>query len=167
MTLLADSSATSSVALSWIFLGILTVSVALALYCVFTIYRNPYFNELQKIGWLLLCLGLPVFGPLAWISRAHYEKKVQLNPAKYGVHPTPSVTDFAAKLIPVSDDVAITSATRSDSASSVGSPGKACTSNKNTRFAPTEFATDSESSDSPGNPHLSSGKDGGPRVLRF
>ncbi len=61
--------------LAWLLLLLLGCATGLVLYCIFTIYRNPYFNEVQKVGWLLLALCLPIFGPLAWLIRAGAEKK--------------------------------------------------------------------------------------------
>lgn len=47
------------------FIGALIV--ALTLYCVFTIYRNPHIDAVQKLLWLVLVLVLPLIGPIAWI----------------------------------------------------------------------------------------------------
>ena len=164
--------------LSWAILIAVFASLALALFCVFTIHRNPYFNELQKIGWLLLALGLPIFGPIAWFSRAHHEKKVRSDPEKYGVQETPSVADYAAKLVPVHGDKSsdsFSTYTASSGASQGGSVSAGVASltgsqthGKTTRFAPSsDFAQQAETADSASNPHLSEGEDGGPRVLRF
>ena len=43
--------------------------IALALLCLVTIHRNPYFSEVQKLKWLLLVLCLPYVGPVTWLLR--------------------------------------------------------------------------------------------------
>ena len=48
--------------------------IALALLCLVTIHRNPYFSEVQKLKWLLLVLCLPYVGPVAWLLRARLER---------------------------------------------------------------------------------------------
>ena len=48
--------------------------IALALLCLVTIHRNPYFSEVQKLKWLLLVLCLPYVGPVAWLVRARLER---------------------------------------------------------------------------------------------
>lgn len=48
--------------------------IALALLCLVTIHRNPYFSEVQKLKWLLLVLCLPYVGPMAWLLRARLER---------------------------------------------------------------------------------------------
>lgn len=93
------ASQDSASTLSWVILGVTGVALALALYCVFTIHKNPHFNELQKVGWLVLCLGLPIFGPLAWLTRARLEHKAQADPARRRTPET--VTEFAERLVPV------------------------------------------------------------------
>ncbi|WP_314604743.1 PLDc N-terminal domain-containing protein [Rothia mucilaginosa] len=47
--------------------------IALALLCLVTIHRNPYFSEVQKLKWLLLVLCLPYVGPVTWLLRARLE----------------------------------------------------------------------------------------------
>ncbi len=42
--------------------------IALALLCLVTIHRNPYFSEVQKLKWLLLVLCLPYVGPVTWLG---------------------------------------------------------------------------------------------------
>lgn len=80
MFLLAEAAQTQApTTLSYIIMVAMGIAVALLLYCVFTIYKNPYFTEAQKLGWLLLTLALPIFGPVAWLIRAHLEKKHQLS----------------------------------------------------------------------------------------
>ena len=74
-------------ALSYIILVIIGIAVALLLYCVFTIHKNPYFTEVQKLGWLFLTLVLPIFGPIAWIVRARLEKKHHLTQQNTAVQP--------------------------------------------------------------------------------
>ena len=58
-----------------LFVVIFVLGVVLALYCVFTIHKNPYINQTEKLMWLLLALALPIFGPIAWISKMRMEKK--------------------------------------------------------------------------------------------
>lgn len=102
MTLAAIESTTATAVLTWaILLGVL-LSLVLATICIFTIYRNPHFNELQKIGWLILALGLPIFGPVAWFSRAYWERKTRAHP-DYVEGPDTSVEDFVEKLVPSHD----------------------------------------------------------------
>lgn len=48
--------------------------IALALLCLVTIHRNPYFSEVQKLKWLLLVLCLPYVGPVMWLLRARLER---------------------------------------------------------------------------------------------
>ena len=48
--------------------------IALALLCLVTIHRNPYFSEVQKLKWLLLVLCLPYVGPVTWLMRARLER---------------------------------------------------------------------------------------------
>ena len=48
--------------------------IALALLCLVTIHRNPYFSEVQKLKWLLLVLCLPYVGPVTWLLRARMER---------------------------------------------------------------------------------------------
>ena len=48
--------------------------IALALLCLVTIHRNPYFSEVQKLKWLLLVLCLPYVGPVTWLLRARLER---------------------------------------------------------------------------------------------
>lgn len=48
--------------------------IALALLCLVTIHRNPYFSEVQKLKWLLLVLCLPYMGPVTWLMRARLER---------------------------------------------------------------------------------------------
>lgn len=48
--------------------------IALALLCLVTIHRNPYFSEVQKLKWLLLVLCLPYMGPVTWLLRARLER---------------------------------------------------------------------------------------------
>lgn len=74
----AGESSDQASALSYVLLLLIGVGIALMLFCVFTIHKNPYFSEMQKLGWLLLALALPIFGPLAWIVRARLESKHQL-----------------------------------------------------------------------------------------
>ena len=50
------------------------VGIALALLCLVTIHRNPYFSEVQKLKWLLLVLCLPYVGPVTWLLRARLER---------------------------------------------------------------------------------------------
>lgn len=172
------ASAGSSVWLSWAILGLVFLALALALFCVFTIHRNPYFNELQKIGWLILCLGLPIFGPISWLVRAHHEKRVQSDAQRYGVQPVAPVSDYAARLVPVYGD----EPSDGKASSQLSTPGEASrsgqvpprsltgsvTEGKTTRFAPSsDFVSTTDTSDSAENPHLSQGKDGGPRTLEF
>ena len=57
--------------LSYIILAVMGIAAALLLYCIFTIHKNPYFNEVQKLGWLLIALVCPI----VWIIRARLEKK--------------------------------------------------------------------------------------------
>ncbi|MFW0121542.1 PLDc N-terminal domain-containing protein [Rothia sp. CCM 9419] len=63
--------------LSWVLLVGIGVGAALALYCLLTIHRNPYFSRGQKLGWLFVALAFPIFGPISWIVRAHHEKSYQ------------------------------------------------------------------------------------------
>lgn len=60
---------------SYLILGLLMISTALLLYCIFTIHRNPHFTEMQKLIWLLVTIMFPLVGPLAWFIRLHYLKK--------------------------------------------------------------------------------------------
>ena len=48
--------------------------IVLALLCLATIHRNPYFSEVQKLKWLLLVLCLPYVGPVTWLLRARLER---------------------------------------------------------------------------------------------
>ena len=48
--------------------------IALALLCLVTIHRNPYFSEVQKLKWLLLVLCLPYVAPVTWLLRARLER---------------------------------------------------------------------------------------------
>ena len=48
--------------------------IALALLCLVTIHRNPYFSEVQKLKWLLLVLCLPYVGPVTWLLLARLER---------------------------------------------------------------------------------------------
>ena len=48
--------------------------IALALLCLVTIHRNPYFSEVQKLKWLLMVLCLPYVGPVTWLLRARLER---------------------------------------------------------------------------------------------
>ena len=48
--------------------------IALALLCLVTIHRNPYFSEVQNLKWLLLVLCLPYVGPVTWLLRARLER---------------------------------------------------------------------------------------------
>ena len=48
--------------------------ISLALLCLVTIHRNPYFSEVQKLKWLLLVLCLPYVGPVTWLLRARLER---------------------------------------------------------------------------------------------
>lgn len=48
--------------------------IVLALLCLVTIHRNPYFSEVQKLKWLLLVLCLPYVGPVTWLLRARLER---------------------------------------------------------------------------------------------
>ena len=54
--------------------GVFLAGIALALLCLVTIHRNPYFSEVQKLKWLLLVLCLPYVGPVAWLLRARLER---------------------------------------------------------------------------------------------
>ena len=72
---LAATATSSPNLLGWALTALFFLGLGLALYCVFTIYRNPHFNEIQKLGWLLLALALPIVGPLAWLIRARAERK--------------------------------------------------------------------------------------------
>lgn len=74
-TTLAATTPASPNLLGWTLTALFFIGLGLALYCVFTIYRNPHFNEIQKLGWLLLTLALPIVGPLAWLIRARAERK--------------------------------------------------------------------------------------------
>ncbi|MDT0190726.1 PLDc N-terminal domain-containing protein [Rothia terrae] len=58
-----------------LFTVVFVLGVVLALYCVFTIHKNPHINKTEKLVWLLLALALPIFGPIAWISKMRMEKK--------------------------------------------------------------------------------------------
>ena len=58
-----------------LFTVVFVLSVVLALYCVFTIHKNPHVSQTEKLMWLLLTLALPIFGPIAWISKMRMEKK--------------------------------------------------------------------------------------------
>lgn len=102
MTLVAIESTTTTAVLTWVILLGVLLSLALATICIFTIYRNPHFNELQKIGWLILALGLPIFGPVAWFSRAYWERKTRAHP-DYVEGPDTSIEDFVEKLVPSHD----------------------------------------------------------------
>ena len=55
--------------------AVFLVGIALALYCLLTIHRSPYFSEVQKLKWLLFTLALPFLGPIAWILRSRAEKR--------------------------------------------------------------------------------------------
>ena len=54
--------------------GVFLAGIALALLCLVTIHRNPYFSEVQKLKWLLLVLCLPYVGPVTWLLRARLER---------------------------------------------------------------------------------------------
>lgn len=56
-------------------LALIFIWIASVLYCILTVHRSPYFNEIQKLKWLLFILVLPYFGALAWFLRVHREKK--------------------------------------------------------------------------------------------
>ena len=43
--------------------AVFLVGIALALYCLLTIHRSPYFSEVLKLKWLLFTLALPFLGP--------------------------------------------------------------------------------------------------------
>ena len=58
-----------------LFTVVFVLSAVLALYCVFTIHKNPHVSQTEKLMWLLLTLALPIFGPIAWISKMRMEKK--------------------------------------------------------------------------------------------
>ena len=57
-------------------LALIFIWIASVLYCIFTVHRSPYFNEIQKLKWLLFILVLPYFGALAWFLRVHREKRM-------------------------------------------------------------------------------------------
>ncbi|GGH67065.1 PLDc N-terminal domain-containing protein [Rothia aerolata] len=80
MNLETDAAPADPTLLSWLVLGMILLGIALALYCIFTIYRNKHFDEVHKLGWLLLALALPIFGPIAWMVRSHQEKKHRARP---------------------------------------------------------------------------------------
>lgn len=66
-----------------LFTVVFVLGVVLALYCVLTIHKNPHVNQTEKLVWLLLALALPIFGPVAWISKMRMEKKyTQNNPGQ-------------------------------------------------------------------------------------
>lgn len=54
--------------------AVFLLGIALALWCLVTVHRSPYFSEVQKLKWLLLVLFLPYLGPLAWFLRVRAEK---------------------------------------------------------------------------------------------
>ena len=65
-----DWNAVLELVVTVVFLG----GIALALMCLVTIHRNPYFSEVQKLKWLLLVLCLPYVGPVTWLLRARLER---------------------------------------------------------------------------------------------
>ena len=40
-------------------LALIFIWIASVLYCILTVHRSPYFNEIQKLKWLLFILVLP------------------------------------------------------------------------------------------------------------
>lgn len=71
---LAAASGDSNV-FGWFFYPVLFVAVALSLYCVFTIHRQPHLSEVQKLKWLLFTFFVPVVGPIAYFLRLRADKK--------------------------------------------------------------------------------------------
>ena len=74
-------------------LALIFIWIASVLYCILTVHRSPYFNEIQKLKWLLFILVLPYFGALAWfLPRCTREKgcdrpqtrPIRLEPSRRG-----------------------------------------------------------------------------------
>lgn len=51
------------------------VQIVLFLFCLFTIFRNPYIDAVQKFLWLIAAAVLPLLGGLAWI---YYSRTLKL-----------------------------------------------------------------------------------------
>ena len=68
-------------------LALIFIWIASVLYCIFTVHRSPYFNEIQKLKWLLFILVLPYFGALAWFLRVHTGEKSARQPQTRPIPP--------------------------------------------------------------------------------
>lgn len=75
LTLLAPEASHPISVFGWIFYPILCIAVVLALYCLFTIHRQPHFTEVQKLKWVLFTLFLPILGPMAYWLRLRSDRQ--------------------------------------------------------------------------------------------
>lgn len=75
LTLLAAETSRPVSMFGWIFYPVLFLSLALALYCVFTIHRQSHLTEIQKLKWVLFTLFLPLVGPLAYWLRLRADRQ--------------------------------------------------------------------------------------------
>lgn len=71
----ADQVAGQLTLVGWVFYPLLFFGVALMLFCVLTIHRQPHLTELQKLKWLLFTLFLPFVGPLAYLLRLRADRR--------------------------------------------------------------------------------------------
>lgn len=75
VTLLTAETSSSISVFGWFFYPLLFLSLALALYCVFTIHRQSHLTEVQKLKWVLFTLFLPIVGPLAYWLRLRADRQ--------------------------------------------------------------------------------------------
>ena len=70
-------------------LALIFIWIASVLYCIFTVHRSPYFNEIQKLKWLLFILVLPYLVRWRGSARASREKGcARRRPDRYRLEPS-------------------------------------------------------------------------------
>ena len=60
-----------------LFTVVFVLSVVLALYCVFTIHKNPHVSQTEKLMWLLLTLALPILVLLRGFLRCAWKRSTR------------------------------------------------------------------------------------------
>ena len=51
------------------------IQLALFFFCLFTIFRNPHIDAVQKLLWLIAVIVFPILGPAVWI---YYSRALKL-----------------------------------------------------------------------------------------
>lgn len=75
MILASVTTSTELTAFGVVFYAVLFVSMALALFCVLTVHRQPHLSEAQKLKWVLFTVFVPIVGPVAYFLRLRADKR--------------------------------------------------------------------------------------------